>query len=118
MEIFNKKFTKVFLGFILKEPPSETIILDLLYHERQRKRIKGLKLACDNPTKKVVDYVILLMKLDESIKVRRIAVEVLGILLMIEHPSSKLILDAIKNALKNDPSYAVKSLAREIIENQ
>jgi len=89
----------------LKEQPAEELILDLLY-------------PCDNPTKKVVDYVILLTKLDESIKVRRIAVEVLGILLMIEHSESKLILAAVKNVLKNDPSIAVKTLAREIIENQ
>jgi len=102
----------------LKEQPAEELILDLLYQERQRKRVRGLKLACDNPTKKVVDYVILLTKLDESIKVRRIAVEVLGILLMIEHSESKLILAAVKNVLKNDPSIAVKTLAREIIENQ
>ena len=102
----------------MKEPPTEELILDLLYQERQRKRVKGLKLACDNPTKKVVDYVILLTKLDESIKVRRIAVEVLGILLMTEHSESKLILAAVKNALKNDPSIAVKTLARELIEDQ
>ncbi|MHA1188350.1 MAG: hypothetical protein ACTSXA_15650 [Candidatus Heimdallarchaeota archaeon] len=102
----------------MKEQPAEELILDLLYQERQRKRVRGLKLACDNPTKKVVDYVILLTKLDESIKVRRIAVEVLGILLMIEHSESKLILAAVKNVLKNDPSIAVKTLAREIIENQ
>ena len=102
----------------MKEPPTEESILDLLYQESQRKRVKGLKLACDNPTKKIVDYVILLTKLDESIKVRRIAIEVLGILLMTEHPESKLILKAIKSSLANDVSYSVKSLAKEIIENQ
>ncbi|MHA1365941.1 MAG: hypothetical protein ACTSP5_05945 [Candidatus Heimdallarchaeota archaeon] len=41
----------------MKEQPAEELILDLLYQERQRKRVRGLKLACDNPTKKVVDYV-------------------------------------------------------------
>ncbi len=102
----------------MKQTPTEESILDLLYQERQRKRVKGLKLACDNPAKKIIDYVILLTKLDESIKVRRIAVEVLGILLMTEHPESKIILKAIKSSLANDTSYAVKDIANEIIEGQ
>lgn len=102
----------------MKEPPTEESILELLYQENQRKRVKGLKRACDNPTKKIVDYVILLTKLDESAKVRRIAVEVLGILLMTEHSESKIIMKAIKSSLANDVSYSVKSIAKEIIDNQ
>jgi len=102
----------------LKEPPKEEEILAMLYSERQFKRIRGLKQACDNPTKKVLDYIILLTQLDENTKVRRTAVEVLGILLMTQHPENEIILKAIKSALKNDPSYVVKELARELIDEQ
>jgi len=102
----------------LKKQPTEESILAMLYHEKQRKRTKGLELACDNSSKKIVDYIILLTKLDESIKVRMKATEVLGILLELAHTDSKRILKAIKSTLVNDPNHVVKALAKEIIDNQ
>ncbi len=95
-------------------------ILNLLYKEFPRKRIAGVKKSLTSFDEEIIDYLILLLQIDENKKVRKAIINTFSEMIMTEMDVSleQKINTALDSAKNNEPEKELQLLAEQAIRKR
>ncbi len=93
---------------------NQSKILKLLYHESFRKRIAGIKKSLNSFDEEIIDYLILLLQIDESKKVRKVIINTFSDMAIVDSLEMKII-TALTNAKNNEFEEELQLLAEQAL---
>ena len=93
-------------------------ILKLLYRESSRRRIAGVKKSLNSFDEEIIDYLILLLQIDENKKVREAVIKTFSDLVITVDSLEQKIQTALDSAKNNEPDNSLQTLAEQALEKR
>ena len=87
-------------------------IMNLLYSERVSKRIAGIRKVPSVLDKETLDYLVLLLQIDEKKKIRKAVLQLFSELQVKSSDYEEKIITAITKAIENEPDDDLQEFAR------
>ncbi|MHA1156622.1 MAG: hypothetical protein ACTSQK_10985 [Candidatus Heimdallarchaeota archaeon] len=93
-------------------------ILKLLYRESSRRRIAGIKKSLNSFDEEIIDYLILLLQIDENKKVREAVIKTFSDMVITVGSLEQKIQTALDSTKNNEPENSLQTLAEQALEKR
>lgn len=98
----------------MKKQSNQPKIMKLLYRESSRRRIVGVKKSLNSFDEEIIDYLILLLQIDENKKVRKAILKTFSEMVAVNSLEKKIRV-ALENVKNNEPEKELQLLAEQAL---
>jgi len=102
----------------MNDQSNRSKILKLLYREYSRRRIAGIKKSLNSFDEEIIDYLILLLQIDENKKVREAIIKTFSDMVITVGSLEQKIQTALDSAKNNEPENSLQILAEQALEKR